>query len=59
MFFKGTCCGDRPKLVALVMVVGIGAEVKVVPDAVVGEFHLGSGGQISGEQCQDAVGAIF
>ena len=49
---------DGPQFIPDMVVVGIGTEAEVVPDAIVGEFHLGSRGKIPGEECKEAVGAF-
>ena len=52
---EGAGFGEMAELVAVVVVVGVGAELEVVPDAVVAQLDLGTAGEVAGEEGEDDV----
>ena len=59
MLLEGPRYRDWAEFIPDMMVVGIGTKPEVVPDAVMGELHLGSGGEIAGKQGEHTVGAFL
>src|SRR5207244_9383299 len=61
MFFFGARAGEGAELVAVVMIVGEGAELEEVPDTVVLEFQLRAAGNVARKQRETDVrtGAQF
>src|SRR4029077_468712 len=59
VLFHGPSTGKCSQLIPIVMVVGEGAELKKVPDAVVAEFELCSAGNVAGEQPKNKMFSRF
>ena len=59
MILKGPGHGDGTEFVANVVIVSVGAESKIVPDPVMGEFHFRPLCKISSQECKDAVGTLL
>jgi hypothetical protein len=53
VFFPRAQLRERPELVPIVMVVGEGAELEEIPDAVVRELQLRAPPQIAGQETED------
>src|ERR1700731_885054 len=59
VLFLGPGAGKWSELVAIVVVVGEGAELKKMPDAVVAEFEFRAARNVAGEQPEDEMLAHF
>src|SRR5438270_6569349 len=59
VLFLGPGTGKRSELVAIVVIVGEGAEFKKMPNAVVVEFELCAAGNVAGEQPEDKMFSRF
>ncbi len=57
VLFLGASAGEVAELVTIVMIVGVGPKLEIVPDAVVRELEFGSAFQVAREQGEDDVGA--
>ena len=55
VFLVGSCFGEVAELIAVVVIVGEGAELEVVPEAVVAEFDFGTAGKIASEEGEDDI----
>ena len=53
VFLVGAFFGEVAELITVVVIVGEGTELEVVPGAVVAEFDFGTAGEIAGEEGED------
>ena len=57
VFLASACACKRTELIAVVMIVGEGAEFEEMPDAVMLQFQLGAAHNVAGEKGENDLGA--